>query len=346
MRQRTFIALAAGIGLLVFGAVGVYAYDASRDDLIADGITVGGVDVGGLRAGEARAVLERELAQPARRPLTVRVGRRRFTLSADRARIATDVEGMVQEALEHSRDGHLVSRTLRSLTGGEVDERVEPKVSWSRAAVSRLVRRVKRRVDRQPADAQVTPTAGGLETVAHKDGLAVRGRELERNINAELADTAADRLVAARTKITKPDVTTDQLASRYPAFIIVNRSRFQLRYYRNLEHVKTYRIAVGQVGLETPAGLYHVQNKAVDPAWHVPNSDWAGDLAGKVIPGGTPENPLKARWMGIYNGAGIHGTDAVSSLGTNASHGCIRMAIPDVKELYERVNVQTPVFIA
>ena len=37
---------------------------------------------------------------------------------------------------------------------------------------------------------------------------------------------------------------------------------------------------------------------------------------GKVIPGGTPENPLKARWMGIYDGAGIHGTDDVGSIGS------------------------------
>ena len=88
-----------------------------------------------------------------------------------------------------------------------------------------------------------------------------------------------------------------------------------------------------------------MQNKAENPAWHVPNSDWAGDLAGKVIPGGRADNPLKARWLGIYNGAGIHGTDAIGSLGTAASHGCIRMAIPDVEELYDKVPVQTPVYI-
>lgn len=58
------------------------------------------------------------------------------------------------------------------------------------------------------------------------------------------------------------------------------------------------------------------------------------------------ENPLKARWMGIFAGAGIHGTDQVSSLGSAASHGCVRMAIPDVIELYDRVPVQTPVYIA
>jgi lipoprotein-anchoring transpeptidase ErfK/SrfK len=84
----------------------------------------------------------------------------------------------------------------------------------------------------------------------------------------------------------------------------------------------------------------------VNPAWSVPNSDWAGDLAGQVIPGGTPQNPLKARWMGIYNGAGIHGTDAAGSIGSAASHGCIRMLIPDVVELYDQVPVGAPVYIA
>ena len=77
----------------------------------------------------------------------------------------------------------------------------------------------------------------------------------------------------------------------------------------------------------------------------MPQSDWAGNLAGKVIPPGDPQNPIKARWMGIYNGAGIHGTDAISSLGTAASHGCIRMAIPDVVELFDEVPVASPVYI-
>ena len=127
---------------------------------------------------------------------------------------------------------------------------------------------------------------------------------------------------------------------------MVNRGGFELKHYRNLKLVKSYRIAVGQVGLETPAGLYHIQNKAVNPAWSVPNSDWAGSLAGQVIPGGTPQNPLKARWMGIYDGAGIHGTDQTGSLGTAASHGCIRMRIPEVIELYDQVPVGAPVYIA
>jgi lipoprotein-anchoring transpeptidase ErfK/SrfK len=108
--------------------------------------------------------------------------------------------------------------------------------------------------------------------------------------------------------------------------------------------VKTYTIAVGQAGLETPSGQYTVQDKQVNPTWHVPDSDWAGKLAGRVIPPG-PDNPLKARWIGIIDGAGIHGTVETGSLGTNASHGCIRMAIPDVIELFDRVPYGSTIFV-
>ena len=89
------------------------------------------------------------------------------------------------------------------------------------------------------------------------------------------------------------------------------------------DHVRDAAIRIGVVeellqGLETPAGLYNIENKQTDPYWHVPNSDWAGSLAGQVIPPG-PQNPIKARWLGIIGGAGIHGTTDDASIGSNAT---------------------------
>ena len=178
-----------------------------------------------------------------------------------------------------------------------------------------------------------------------QNGIAVKTGALREDIAAELTQPAGDRAVRVRTKLTKPAVTIDQLADHYPTYITISREAFQLRFYRRLRLAKTYTIAVGRVGFDTPAGLYHVQNKGENVPWSVPNEPWAGKLAGKVIPGGTPENPIKARWMGIFNGAGIHGTAETGSLGHPASHGCIRMAIPDVIELYPQVPVGTPVYI-
>ena len=87
-------------------------------------------------------------------------------------------------------------------------------------------------------------------------------------------------------------------------------------------------------GVDTPAGRYAIQNKAIDPAWHVPAARGRARWPARSIPGGAPNNPLKARWLGIANGVGIHGTAEAWSIGTRASHGCIRMHVDDVKDLY------------
>ena len=128
------------------------------------------------------------------------------------------------------------------------------------------------------------------------------------------------------------------------ARITVHRPTFKLRVFRRLKPSKTYSVSIGQIGFDTPSGLYSIQNKAVDPVWSVPDEDWAGDLRGRAIPPGL-KNPIKARWMGIYDGAGIHGTDQEESIGTRASRGCIRMRISDVKDLYPHVQVGAPIYI-
>jgi lipoprotein-anchoring transpeptidase ErfK/SrfK len=345
MRHRSFISLAAALGVLLCGSVAVYAYDSSRDDLIADGVEVAGVDVGGMRAGEARRTLEREVAAPLERSVIVVYHQRQFKLSPRRARITADVGGMVAEAVERSRRGNVLSRTARGLTGGDVNGDVDAKVTYSQQAVDQLVKRVARELNQLPRDAHVEPSGGGLVKVGGQNGVVVKTGLLREDIAAELVQPEGDRAVKVRTKLAKPKVTIDQLASNYPQYITISREGFRLRFYRRLRLAKTYTIAVGQVGFDTPAGLYHVQNKGENVPWSVPNSAWAGKLAGKVIPGGAPDNPIKARWMGIFNGAGIHGTDDVGSLGHNASHGCIRMAIPDVIDLYPHVPVGTPVYI-
>jgi lipoprotein-anchoring transpeptidase ErfK/SrfK len=346
MRHRSFILLATLLGLLVFGAVGVYAYDASRDDTIAKGVTIAGVDVGGMKVGEARRTIADQVDAPRRQPLHVRYGGRSFKLDPSDAGVKADVDGMVQEAVAKSREGNIVARVARSLTGGKVDADVPLRVTYREQAVTDLVKRVERKIERPARNATVEFSGTGVQKVPGRTGIALRTAALHKAVGDEIVHPTPERSVKAHVRKTKPKVGSGDLGKKYPVVVTIDRGAFQLRVYQKLKLTKTYRIAVGQVGLETPAGLYHVQNKAIDPAWHVPNSAWAGKLAGKVIPGGVPENPLKARWLGIYNGAGIHGTDAVYSLGTAASHGCIRMAVPDVIQVYDTVPVGAPIYIA
>jgi len=344
MRHRWFILVAVLLLALVGGAVAAYAYDSSRDDLIAKGVTVAGIDVGGMRTAQATRVIRRELQKPLERPVAVRRGETRFTLSAADAGVTADVGGMVDEALQASRNGSIFSRVARDITGGQENAQVPPRVTYSTSAVHDLVTRVQAKLNRPARDAEVDFPS--LEKVKEQRGRRVKAAALQQRIAQALTVPGVDRTVRAPVRIIKPKVTQAQLASKYPVVLIADRYNFKLRLYKNLQLTKEYTVAVGAVGFDTPAGLYHIQNKAIDPAWHVPNSDWAGDLAGTVVPGGVPENPLKARWLGIFNGAGIHGTDETYSLGHAASHGCIRMAIPDVIELYDQVPVGAPIYIA
>lgn len=344
MRRTSFIILAAIVFLLVAGAVGVYAYDSSSSDRIADGVSVGGVDVGGMSADEARKVLRHDLAAPLEKPVRVKAAGSSFKLSPKEARVKTDVGGMVDDALAASREGNVVSRTVRDLTGSTETASLPARTTYSKKAVADLVDHVESEVDRPAQDASVEPAGSGLDTVPARKGMKVETDSLGREVAAALELPGGDRKVEAQTKSVKPDVTTDEVAKEYPTYLTVDRDSYQLRFYKNLKLVDSYKIAVGRVGFDTPAGLYHIQNKAVDPAWSVP--EWGGSLAGKTIPGGAPNNPLKSRWLGFYDGAGIHGTDDEASLGTSASHGCIRMAIPEVEELYDKVPVDTPIYIS
>jgi len=344
MKQRSFILVAVLLVTLLAGAVGAFAYDSSRDDRVAEGVTVAGVDVGGMSAESARTAIARALREPLSRPVAVVHRGRRFNLSAADAGVKADVDGMVDEALAASRDGSIVTRVARDLTGGEVNEQVPARIGYSEQAVRGLARRVKAKVDRPARDASVDFPS--LEQVRARAGVRVNRSALVQRVEQALTVPGVDRDVQAPTARIRPKVTRAQLADKYPLLLVADRGSFKLRLYKNLKLARSFTVAVGAVGFDTPAGLYHIQNKAVDPAWSVPESDWAGALAGTVVPGGVPENPLKARWLGIYDGAGIHGTDDTGSLGSAASHGCIRMAVPDVIELYDQVPVQTPIYIA
>jgi lipoprotein-anchoring transpeptidase ErfK/SrfK len=188
-----------------------------------------------------------------------------------------------------------------------------------------------------------------MKTTPSRDGLKVDASTLHQKIKAALGSPVGERRFSAKTIHVTPKITSGKLADQYGTALIVNRSAFTLTLYKKLRKVQSWSVAIGAVGLDTPAGLYHIQNKAVDPAWTKPFSDWVPkEQQGKVVPGGTAANPLKARWLGIFNGAGIHGVDPseYGSIGHAASHGCVRMRIPDVEALYPQVPVGAPIYIA
>jgi lipoprotein-anchoring transpeptidase ErfK/SrfK len=340
-RKSKFAAIAAVL-VVALVAAGAYLYDRSQEGKIADGVTIDGVEVGGMDADAAEAKLSRELVRPLDQPLRAKFGDQSWKLSPAALKVRADIHGAVEEAVAASREGDLPTRLGRYLGGDDLELEISADLAYSHSAIKKFVRRVAGDLDQEPRDASVDPGADELEVVASQPGRKVRDNRLERELSA--AVVSADRTVTVHVHKTKPEVTTTEVAHRYPSYLTLDRGSFTLRLWQDLELTKAYTVAVGQEGLETPEGLYEIQVKEENPIWHVPESDWAGDLAGQTIPPG-PSNPIKARWMAIYEGAGIHGTEETASLGSAASHGCVRMAIPDVEELYDQVEVGTPIFI-
>jgi lipoprotein-anchoring transpeptidase ErfK/SrfK len=324
--------------------VGAWAYDAAQEDQIAPGVRIGGIDVGGRSVEDARILVKSEVVAPLRRPLTVDFEGTEYRLTARQLQQRADIEGMLDEAVEASREGGIFSRLGRYLTGEDVDADVPADVIYSQAAVDRFVHEIARDVNQEPVDATIIPSGDELRPTPGEDGVELRAAEMREAITEEVTSPGGGRAVRALVRRTRPEITTSELAEAYPTYVTIDRSDFTLRLFKHLKLFKSYPIAVGQVGLETPAGLYHALDKQVNPYWYVPNSPWAGDLAGAVIPPG-PSNPLQARWIGIYAGAGIHGTTDIGSLGSAASHGCVRMSVPDVIDLYDRVPLGTPIFV-
>jgi lipoprotein-anchoring transpeptidase ErfK/SrfK len=340
------IVAAGGVVLVLLLVLGLYLYDHSRRDVIASGVRVGGVAVGGLHAEAARQKLERELVAHLNEPVTVRSGTHSWTLQPRQAGVRVDVANMVAQAVSASREGSFLTRATRDLFGGSVNHDVPVVVSYSHQAVVNLTGEIRAAIDRAPRDASVEASASGLKAVPSAAGLKVETSVLRARVDRALVGLTPSRSVHVPARATQPAVTTANLAARYPAYIVIDRAGFRLHFYDHLKLTRTYEIAVGMEGLETPAGLHKIEWEQVNPPWYVPKKAWAGALAGTVVPPG-PGDPLKARFMSFEGGAGIHGIDPseYSSIGHDASHGCVRMRIPDVIDLYAKSPVGTPVYI-
>jgi lipoprotein-anchoring transpeptidase ErfK/SrfK len=311
---RTLVAILAAAGLASAAAPA-----STPSPLIAPGVTVSGVRVGGLSAEPARARVERAFVRP-------------VTISTPDGHVAvTPAQLGASSAIATA-----VSSALAATAGSEI---VLP-TRLSNARVAAVVDRLAHRYDRAAVDARLTgATTSGPEFDPARAGTAVDTKAMRSQLVAAL-ESARSRSV----KLVEHPVAARRTAASFGPVIVVDRAANTLTLYRGTKVVRRFPVATGQAIYPTPAGMWHIMDKQLDPWWYPPTYDaWAKGL--KPVPPG-PSNPLGTRWMGLNApGVGIHGTDAPSSIGYSASHGCIRMQVPDAEWLFERVSVGTPVVI-
>jgi lipoprotein-anchoring transpeptidase ErfK/SrfK len=313
--------------LLVLAVVPASRAAAPAERVIAPGVGAAGIDLSNLTVSQAAAKLQQALGPALARRVSVHVAGRRFRLQAKDAKVTFNAELTAKRAL-HATAPAQVPLAIRH----------------SKLTVQAFVANIAKAVERPATDATVTITLTKITPRHSKRGLAINSKKLAAGVDAAFDNPLGSHLLRPPLVKTKPKVTVKDLPKKYGTVLTIDRGHFKLRLFKRLRLVKTYPIAVGMAGLETPAGLYSITDKQVNPSWHVPNSPWAGSLAGQTIPPG-PADPIKARWLGIANGVGIHGTAEDWSIGSRASHGCIRMHIADVIALYPRVPLGTPVLI-
>lgn len=309
-----------GAIFLLAVTLGVAAPDAARKPVvIAPGVTVAGVNVGGLTSEPARTRVEKAFG----RPLPLRYGQKRWRISPRYLGTNAAVDDAVAKALRSQ------PRTEISL-----------QVSATRARIRRYVQRLDRLFSKEPISAAVVGVTGGRPAFSEAtSGLAVRRTEMTNAI-AYMLRTNQRLPIRLLTKTVPPEVTPEN----YGPIVVIFRGSNRLTLFDGPRPVRSFGIATGTSEYPTPLGNFSIATKQRDPWWiPPPDSEWA---AGKepVPPG--PGNPLGTRWMGLSAPlVGIHGTPDAASIGYSASHGCIRMRVPEAEALFNEVEVGTPVLI-
>jgi lipoprotein-anchoring transpeptidase ErfK/SrfK len=283
---------------------------------IAEDVTIGGTHVGGMTAEQAATAVRADF----RWPVAVGLPGRTVYVSPTQAGGVALVSPAVERALDAAPGANVSLRVL-------VD----------RPRLRSTANRYAAKLTKPAVDAQVRLKRLRPVISQEKVGLEVRAGPLARALQAALVSgrrTAAD--VPHTTLL--PDVMRRDIRS----VIVIQRSANRLFLYQGDRRTKL-GVATGQPIYPTPLGEFTIVDKQLNPWWYPPDSDWAAGMS--PIPPG-PGNPLGTRWMGLsVPGVGIHGTPDAASIGYSASHGCVRMRIPDAEWLYDRVSIGTPVFI-
>jgi lipoprotein-anchoring transpeptidase ErfK/SrfK len=251
----------------------------------------------------------------------------RFPVYPARLGYKADVDYAVQVAL--------LFGTRRAVPEGGVNVRLRQRVNKKKLRAFLKAKAAKGVL--KSRDARLGVSNRGFKVTKARFGRALSITKAEKKIQRLILAPKRPATVAVlATKRLKPAVTNPGTG------ILVNRNTFKLQFFK-AGKIRTFPIAVGQIGFSTPAGRWSVTSKQKYPTWYPPPSPWAAG-ASPVPPG--PGNPLGTRWMGLNaTFIGIHGTPSSGSLGSRASHGCIRMGINDAEWMFDRVEVGTPVVI-
>lgn len=314
------------VAVLAFGAVPAFAVDVAGP--VPHSCTVGGQQLQGLEPEAARALIRANTPLPGLSALTLTAAGKSYSFWPG-AGLVVDVETMLAQAYDPANSGLEIS----------------PAYVVSNPAIAAWVKGLAGSLYRKPVNAKY---------VARNSKMVVRNAVAGRRLNqpastAQIAAAIQAAIDAGVTPTATVPLTVTSIApkitkSKLGKAIHVDLSQRRIRLYSKGRLLKKYRCAVGARGYATPRGSFKITAKRKNPTWGNPGSAWARNMPSFIGPG--PNNPLGTRALNLSApGIRIHGTSKRYSIGTAASHGCLRMLREDVEDLFRRVSVGTPVTI-
>jgi lipoprotein-anchoring transpeptidase ErfK/SrfK len=337
--RLTLIFGSAFLVVCLMGGLGfLFVQDATRWGKFPPGAKVCGVSVSGLSKEDAVKKCEVELRSVAQKPVTLTLDGLNYAASPEQLGLHIDYARMVDNAYRAAWAPNIFERMYRSFVNRPKSVNGLIAVQNNDALVSQFVQRVTGEVNHPPRNAYVDVTGGKPVIVTARDGYQVSEAQVRDEV-AQAVDSK-NRTVAIEAKKTPATLKDDS----FHKLIIIDLSQHMLSLYDREQPVVQFPIACGQPAWPTPVGQWQIIGKQMNPTWYNPGSAWAKTMP-KTIPPGY-NNPLGLRAMPLNaSGVLIHGTANDGSIGTSASHGCIRMHMPNAIQLFDMVNVGTPVYI-
>ncbi len=288
--------------------------------LIKPGVTIGGALVGGFTKAEARELVLDRFDWPVTLVISPT---RKVRVPAATLGASLDVKKAVGLAVRIRQPSF----------------RVPLAVHVARSKITRFLTQLARETDREPVDASIT--LNNLRPVARKSS---PGRRLKKVVAARQISLALRKHLREPIALPYQELEPEVTEQSFKSAVVIERGSNRLLYFKNLKLDRTFHVATGQSAYPTPVGNFEIVNMQRNPWWYPPQGSAWAEGEQPVPPG--PGNPLGTRWMGISSPyVGIHGTPDAASVGYSASHGCIRMLIPEAEWLFNHVDIGTPVFI-
>jgi lipoprotein-anchoring transpeptidase ErfK/SrfK len=338
-RAKLILAIVSGSLVLGLGGAAWATYDYTQDyaGRLLPGATIAGVHVGGLTPDQATAAVAAAIRPLLDRPITVSWEKETWTVTPHGLGAKNDAAEAVSSAVEASRSTSFVDRMQMKLLGDRLDFSREVAIRFPRQGVRGFVQGIAAHFDREARDATVDYSSGWVEMVRARAGRAVIKEDSRRALMTALRSGAPTVDLAVKT--TKPEKSDED----FDQVLLVRIGENKVYLYEGGKITHEWTVATGQPEYATPTGIFEVTEKRYLPTWVNPAPDtWGASMPESIPPG--LGNPLGLRAINWSAPAiRFHGTTATYSLGYNASHGCVRMANEDVIELYDLIDVGTPI---